>query len=224
MQPVNYGSQLYPSCFDNLTTHGIVAEDVMGYITGTPSPYLQSYVAQRGGIPTMPGRILPDPLPPLTTPTTYPVNDVYQPNTPQPVQQPSTNDNKQSNVLPNIDKTQVKDKSGTIKKVALAVLLTGLAVLGIVKGKSVVRSIKAGNFGSATLNRWTANCGNFLKNAWSKVKTTFSNLSTNTWTKMKSGVINTAKKSWNFVKNVFIKIGDFCKNTWNKIFNRTQNP
>ena len=41
---------------------------------------------------------------------------------------------------------------------------------------------------------------------------------------MKSGVINTAKKSWNFVKNVFVKIGDFCKNTWNKIFHRTQNP
>ena len=62
--------QFYPNCFDQLTTHGIVAEDVVGYITDSPSPYLQNYVAQRGGYtpsvpwtPSIPGRVLPDPLP-----------------------------------------------------------------------------------------------------------------------------------------------------------------
>ena len=26
---INYGAQIYPNCFDQLTTHGIVAEDVV---------------------------------------------------------------------------------------------------------------------------------------------------------------------------------------------------
>ena len=35
---INYGAPIYPNCFDQLTTHGIVAEDVVGYITDSPSP------------------------------------------------------------------------------------------------------------------------------------------------------------------------------------------
>lgn len=45
MQPI------YPNCFDLLTTHGVIHNDLVGYITGTPSAYLQNYVAQRGGVP-----------------------------------------------------------------------------------------------------------------------------------------------------------------------------
>ena len=45
MQPI------YPNCFDLLTTHGVIHNDLVGYITGTPSAYLQNYVAQRGVVP-----------------------------------------------------------------------------------------------------------------------------------------------------------------------------
>ncbi len=42
MQPI------YPNCFDMLTTHGIIHNDLVGYVTGTPSPYLQQYAARKG--------------------------------------------------------------------------------------------------------------------------------------------------------------------------------
>lgn len=130
MQPINNAAYAqnypaYPNCFDNLTTNGIIAEDVVGYITDMPSPYLQNYVAQRGWAPTgqaLPGQILPDPLPHLQNPQPLPRGDIYQSVQPKP---PDT-------------KTLVrKDKYETAKKVALGMLLTGLAVLGIVKGKKL---------------------------------------------------------------------------------------
>lgn len=78
---------IYPNCFDLLTTHGIVADDVVGYITGEPSPYLQNYVAQRAGVPTVPGQILPDGLPnvPRRGEVYGPKQDTYQPQTPPPL-------------------------------------------------------------------------------------------------------------------------------------------
>ena len=75
---------LYANCFDRLTTNGVIAEDLMGYVTGTPSPYLQNYVTQRGGVPNLPGQILPDTLTPaIGTPkqikqsTNLPQGDTY---------------------------------------------------------------------------------------------------------------------------------------------------
>ena len=132
MQPISYGvNQAYaqsypilPNCFDNLTTNGIVAEDVMGYITGQPSLYLQNYVAQRGWPPHgqfVPGQILPDALPTLPNPTPLPRGKVY----------PSFKPEKDSLIVN-------KGKYDKARQIALSILLTGLAVLGVVKGRKLI--------------------------------------------------------------------------------------
>lgn len=130
MQPISYGAPIYPNCFDNLTTNGIVAEDVVGYITDTPSPYLQNYVAQRGWPPTqaLPGQVLPDPLPTLQNPQPLPKGDIYQSVQPK---------------HPDANTFVRKDKYDTAKKAALGLLLTGLTVLGIVKGKKLISKLRA---------------------------------------------------------------------------------
>lgn len=129
MNPISYGSPqqlpMYPNCFDQLTTNGVIADDVVGYITGTPSPYLQGYVAQRGWNPSIPGQILPDPLPNAQPKTPLPNGDIYQ-------------------TVPKPDKNTFvkKDKFETAKKIALACLLTGLGVMAVVKGKKCFNWIK----------------------------------------------------------------------------------
>ena len=134
MQPISYGiNQAYatgypilPNCFDQLTTHGIVAEDVMGYITDNPSPYLQNYVAQRGWPPTgqmLPGQLLPDPLPTLQNPRQLPKGDVYQSVQPK---HPDKN-----TLVVN------KGKYDLVKTIAASILLSGLLTLGIIKGKNL---------------------------------------------------------------------------------------
>lgn len=106
-------ASIYPNSFDMLTTHGIIAEDLVGYVTDTPSPYLQNYVAQRGWNPTLPGQVLPDPLPNVKPQQPLP-KDVYQP------------------VLPK--EPEKKDKYSTVKKLAAAALILGLGTFGIIKG------------------------------------------------------------------------------------------
>lgn len=185
MQPINYGvthqsymSQgvvpqgypqmgypIYPNCFDQLTTHGIVAEDVVGYITDTPSPYLQNYVAQRGWAPSLPGQVLPDPLPTLQPPNPLPKGDVYQ--TVQPKH-------------PDANTFVKKNKYDTAKKVALGILLTGLAVLGIVRGKDLISRLRgtpptpppAGTTGPT----WYQKIGTSIKNGLNAVGTFFKDL------------------------------------------------
>lgn len=134
MQPISYGMSqgypMYPNCFDQLTTHGVIADDLVGYITDVPSPYLQNYVAQRGWAPSMPGRIMPDPLPNMQPPQRLPRNDVYQtipPQGPQPYQGNPYMPQKPSN---------------TWRKVALAALVVGLSAFGIWKGKQGINWIK----------------------------------------------------------------------------------
>lgn len=133
MQPISNGMgypqgyPMYPNCFDQLTTHGIVADDVMGYITDAPSPYLQNYVAQQGWNPSMPGQILPDPLPNVQPPQQLPRGDIYQSVNPK---------------HPDASTFVKKDKYDTAKKVALGLLLTGLAVFGVMKGKSIIAKLR----------------------------------------------------------------------------------
>lgn len=113
-----------------LTMHGIIPDDLTGYVTGTPSPYLQNYVAQRGGVPSLPGQILPDPLPGVPQMQQQPVNDTYQKpqryvdTTPQPYQEPST---------------QKKGKGNIWKSIAMSVILSVGASLLLAKG---IRTIK----------------------------------------------------------------------------------
>jgi hypothetical protein len=125
---------MYPSSFDLLTTHGVIADDLLNYVKDTPSPYLQAYVAQRGWTPDVPGQVLPDTLPTLP-PQYLPKTDVYQ----------------NGQHMQDINALQKKDKWDTTKKVGLAVLLTGLAVFGIVKGRQAVTSIK--NFFNRVFHR-----------------------------------------------------------------------
>ena len=72
MQPI------YPNCFDLLTTHGVIHNDLVGYITGTPSPYLQQYVAQRGGVPLAPAPAPGVPAAPQAQILQQPAADAYQ--------------------------------------------------------------------------------------------------------------------------------------------------
>lgn len=136
MQPFN---PVYPNCFDMLTTHGVIADDLVGYVTGYPSPYLQNYVAQRGGWnPGLPGRVLPDPLPGVPPMPPLPQNDVYQP-TPQqqsPVISPE---------LPN-----KKMHSSTWKKIGLAILLSIGASLGIAKTGRLIKGTPLPPFPAGT--------------------------------------------------------------------------
>ncbi len=137
MQPVNYGMSpypqsypqgypIYPNCFDQLTTHGVIADDAMQYITDVPSPYLQNYVAQRGWAPSMPGQVMPDPLPGMQPQQKLPRGDVYQ-------KVPGAN---QEDFIK-------KNKYDTIKKVALGALAVGLGVFAIMKGKQGINWLKS---------------------------------------------------------------------------------
>ena len=171
MQPINYGAPIYPNCFDLLTTHGVVAEDVVGYITDQPSPYLQNYVAQRGGVPTIPGQILPDPLPGLPSQPPLPRTDVYQ-----------TTTVSQQNTIPNqhaINNYVQNPKNDSWKKAALAVLLTGIAGFGLYKFGSAIRSFRNGSAG--TTNGFLQNIGNAFKSVGTKIADFFKNL----WAKIK---------------------------------------
>lgn len=115
---------IYPNCFDLLTTHGIVADDVVGYITGNPSPYLQNYASQRAGVPTVPGQIMPEQLPnvPRRGEVYGPEEDIFQP---QPQTMPPA-------------APQKKNGWDTAKKVAAGLLIAGLAGFGIYKGKGLI--------------------------------------------------------------------------------------
>lgn len=102
MQPI------YPNCFDMLTTNGIIHDDLVGYVTGTQSPYLQNYVTQYGAKPPQ----MPQ----------QPLNDVYQ--------QPQTKEtNAKISDLP--DKaTKKSNKSNIWKSLAMSVILSvGLSLL-----------------------------------------------------------------------------------------------
>lgn len=170
MQPINYGAPIYPNCFDLLTTHGVVAEDVVGYITDQPSPYLQNYVAQRGGVPTIPGQILPDPLPGLPPQSPLPRTDVYQTTVPH------------QNTVPNqqtINNYVQNPKNNSWKKAALALLLTGIAGFGLYKFSSAIRGLRNGTAG--TTNGFLQSIGNAFKSAGTAVVNFFKNL----WAKIK---------------------------------------
>ena len=223
MQPMSMntgypqGYPIYANCFDRLTTNGILVEDVVGYITGTPSPYLQNYVAQRGWPASLPGRILPDALPPAPMPAPMSVpagsNPVYTNNPPSV---------SQNNTIPtNIDKNTLvkKDKYETAKKIAAGALITGLVVFGAIKG---VQLFKTGGASIKTM----------LSNGWNKVKNFF-NVGTiktklsNGWNKVKGffnagGIKTKLSNAWNVTKNWCTNaaktVGNFFKNMWNKIF------
>ena len=147
---------IYPNCFDVLTTNGIITEDLVGYVTGTPSVYLQNYVAQRGGVPSLPGQPLPDPLPNVPLQRT-PVSDTYQ--TPEKTIYPPVNTVDDKNA-----------KWNTAKKVLTGLFLGGLAVLGVVKGKDLYNKLK--NF-SANGNSVLNSIGNWFKNIGTKIKDGF---------------------------------------------------
>ena len=182
---INYGAPIYPNCFDQLTTHGIVAEDVVGYITDSPSPYLQNYVAQRGGYtpsvpwtPSIPGRVLPDPLPSVS-PQGGPVMG-YEPPRMQErlprgdVYQTVPNEREINHVVKN-------EKNNTWKKVAAGILLTGLAVFGIVKGRQIYKS---GNAGLKNIGNWFSNAGNKIGNAFKNGWTTTCDFFQSCWNKL----------------------------------------
>lgn len=188
---INYGAQsyppqnypIYPNCFDNLTTNGIVAEDVVGYITGEPSPYLQNYVAQRGWSPSLPGRVLPDPLPTAPPPRQLPRGDVYR-------------------TVPNQDEINNyvrPQKKSKWKNIAAAVLLTGLAVFGVIKGRQLFKS------GSVT----TSKVGDWFKNLGKNIAKPFKGLGT----KISDGL-----------KTCWTKTCDFFKDMWNKLFKKKPAP
>lgn len=155
---------VYPNCFDQLTTHGVIAEDAVGYITDMPSPYLQNYVAQRGWAPSLPGRVLPDPLPTVQPQQPLPKGNMYNTVYPQ---------------HPNKHTLAPKDKYSTLKKVALTVLLGGLAVLGIVKGRQVIKNGGLKNIGTTlakpfkTAGTWikdhAKSAGEWIKDHWNKL-------------------------------------------------------
>lgn len=175
MQPIHYGATIYPNCFDLLTTHGIVADDVVGYITDQPSPYLQNYVAQRGWPPSVPGQILPDALPAAPAPAPLPRNNVYQ--------TVATEQPRNPQGVP--DKNQINDfvkqpKNDGWKKAALVILLTGLSAFGLYKLGAGIKAIKNGT--------WTTSAGNFFKNIGNSLKsagTAIANFFKNLWAKIK---------------------------------------
>lgn len=182
MQSISHGVQgypIYPNCFDQLTTHGVVADDVVGYITDKPSPYLQNYVAQRGWAPSMPGQIMPDPLPTVKPPTPLPRTDVYQTvATEQPVQ---------NNGLPT--QQQIKDyvrneHSNNWAKLATGVLLAGLTAFGMYKFSGAVRSLlkptPAPTPTTAGTTSWYDKIGQTAKAAFDTVKNAIKNI----WNKL----------------------------------------
>ena len=175
MQPIHYGAPIYPNCFDLLTTHGVVADDVVGYITDQPSPYLQNYVAQRGWPPSVPGQILPDALPAAPAPTPLPRTDVYQTAAAEKAHTPDS--------VP--DKNQINDfvkqpNHESWKKAAAAILLTGLTAFGLYKLGAGIKALKGHSSTSGT--PWYQSVSNALKSAAQSVGKFFKDL----WTKIKS--------------------------------------
>ena len=176
MQPIHYGAPIYPNCFDLLTTHGVVAEDVVGYITEQPSPSLQNYVAQRGWPPSVPGRILPDPLPAAPAPAPLPKNDVYQ----------TVAADKPANPQGVPTQTQINDfvkqpQHDGWKKAALVLLLTGLSAFGLYKLGAGIKALKNGTAATSAGN-FFKNIGNTLKSAGKAVVNFFKNI----WAKIKN--------------------------------------
>lgn len=175
MNAVSFGQQypVYANCFDRLTTNGILADDLVGYVTGAPSPYLQNYVAQRGLTASLPGQILPDTLPAVPPVGPISVNASSVGHT-QSTNVPAYND------VPrvNSDTFTKKDEYSSLKKLAAGVLLSGLAAFGLYKGISLFRNGGAG-FKTAMNNFFTSintavkkaftSVGNFFKNLWNKI-------------------------------------------------------
>ncbi len=180
MQPISYSASysysgaprqvmpqqypVYANCFDRLTTNGIIAEDLVGYITDVPSPYLQNYVAQRGWAPSLPGQVLPDPLPAAPPPAPMTV-----PGSSMPVY---TDVPRASDLNPNT--FEIKDKYSGLKKTALALLLGGLAIFGGVKIYQLFRNSGA-VLGQSATNMWNSFTG-AVKNGFRKVCDFFKNL------------------------------------------------
>ncbi len=206
MQPISYGPQQYPmyaNCFDRLTTNGIIADDVVGYVTGTPSPYLQNYVAQRGFVPTMPGQIMPDALP--TLPPQMPMSVAGM--APNMSQQTAPTTGSIYKDIPRdigVDTLKPKSKNETIKKIVAGVLIGGLAAFGIYKGVNLFKNGGVG-FKAAMTNFW-----NSLKSGCSTIG---------------SKILSSLKSAWTYCigacKSGFQKIGNFIKNLWNKMTHRT---
>lgn len=189
------GYPVYANCFDRLTTNGVLVDDVVGYITGTPSPYLQNYVAQRGWPASLPGRVLPDAMPPAPMPAPMSVpagsNPVYTNNPPA---APNNNNAIPTNI--NKDTLVKKDKYATAKKIAAGALITGLVVFGAIKGVQLFRS------------------------GGTAVRTSISNA----WTAIKNGCATAWNATKNWCTNAARSVGNFFKNLWNKIFHRTPTP
>ena len=121
MQPI------YPNCFDLLTTHGVIHNDLVGYITGTPSQYLQNYAAQYGGMPTASGHAQ-TPVQTGAQIPQQPIADVYHKpqNQKEPPEAPSLHSH--------------NPKKGNIgKSIAMSLILSLGASLLLAKGIRMVR-------------------------------------------------------------------------------------
>ena len=131
MQPISYGSSqgypMYPSSFDRLTTNGIITDDLWGYVTGQPSPYLQHYTAQMGGVPNLSYGPYSQVMPQARNNQVLPQGSIY------------------NDIPRNIGPDTLIPKSKTdikkIKQVATAILLGGLAIFGIIKGRNWIKSL-----------------------------------------------------------------------------------
>ena len=73
------------------------------------------------------------------------------------------------------------EKNNTWKKVAAGILLTGLAVFGIVKGCQIYKS---GNSGLKNIGTWFSNTGNKIGNAFKNGWTTTCDFFKNCWNKL----------------------------------------
>lgn len=153
MSPMPPMQPMYPSSFDMLTTHGIIADDLVGYVTGAPSPYLQQYVAQRGGVPMqgdiLPGQILPDNLPHVMQGAQIqqqPQADIYQ--------------------NPDINAPAQKDKTQMWKKIAAGVLLTALVTFGAIKAKDFMKNMNIPPSNGSSFKSTMKKFGGGLKNVF----------------------------------------------------------
>ena len=179
MQPISGNVPVYANCFDRLTTNGIIAEDLMGYVTGTPSPYLQNYVAQRGGAPSLPGQMLPDTLTPAINDSPYPAQNA------QPIPQGDIYNVAPKNIGPETLQPKNKKKTDLIKQIAAGVLIATLATLGIVKGKSIYNTAKtafqnmfrrSSSSSAIAMPAWVSSAKQFIVNGFNKVCTFVKNL------------------------------------------------
>lgn len=206
MQPIS-GVPMYPSCFDQLTTNGVIAEDLVGYVTGTPSPYLQNYVAQRGGTPSLPGRTLPDTLTPAVPPK-------------QPLPQGDIYNVAPKDIGPETLEPPKKHKINNIKEIATGLLLAGLTVFAFIKGKSALSAIK-NTFTKIfkhtptppSGSSWFNNLGQKIMNGGKKIVQTVSKygkLATQT-------IVKYAKKAANLAVTGFNKVCNFVKGLFHKI-------